>query len=166
MLFNVGDFIVHPVYGVGHLVKIEERQFSKEAASLYYQISWPKRQVWIPVAAQKAGGLRLVTARRELDRYRTVLKGQPTLLSKNYYQRRQELLNCLDQGSFQSVCEVVRDLTARSRHKRLSRTDGDTLRQTRQALCHEWATAAGLSRTEASQEIDALLLVTEPTSPA
>jgi CarD family transcriptional regulator len=164
MLFNVGDYIVHPVYGVGHLVKIEERQFSQEAASLYYQISWPKRQVWIPVIAQQAGGLRLVTARRELDRYRTVLKGQPAPLSKNYYQRRQELLDRLDQGSFQGLCEVVRDLTARNWAKTLSRTDGNTLRQTRQALYHEWATAAGVSNTEAIQEIDALLLVTEPAS--
>jgi RNA polymerase-interacting CarD/CdnL/TRCF family regulator len=95
-----------------------------------------------------------------------VLKGQPAPLSKNYYQRQQELLSCLDQGSFQSMCEVVRDLTAWSRHKRLSWTDGTTLRQTRQALYHEWATAAGVSNSEAAQEIDALLLVTEPASPA
>jgi CarD family transcriptional regulator len=166
MQFNVDDYIVHPVYGVGHLVKIEERQFSEEAACLYYQINWPKRQVWMPVVAQQAGGLRLITARRELDRYRTVLKGQPALLSKNYYQRRQELLSSLDQGSFQSVCEVVRDLTAWGKHKRLSRTDGVTLRETRQALCHEWATAAGVSNRAASQEIDALLLVTQHASPA
>jgi RNA polymerase-interacting CarD/CdnL/TRCF family regulator len=61
---------------------------------------------------------------------------------------------------------VVRDLTAWSKHKRLNRTDGATLRQTRQALYHEWATAAGVSNTEASQEIDALLLITKSGSPA
>ena len=166
MLFNVGDFIVHPTYGVGHLVKIEERQFAEEAACLYYQISLPKRQVWIPVAAQETSGLRLAASREELDRYRLVLKSRPTLLSKHYSQRRQELLERLDQGSFQGMCEVVRDLTARNWDQPLSRTDEDTLRQTRKTLYCEWATAAGVSTIEAIHEINALLLISKSDSHA
>ena len=38
MQFKIGTLVVHPAYGIGHIVKIEEKQFSqKKAARLYYQ---------------------------------------------------------------------------------------------------------------------------------
>ena len=35
--FKTGDFVVHPVYGVGHIVQIEERQFSGKEVRPYYK---------------------------------------------------------------------------------------------------------------------------------
>jgi RNA polymerase-interacting CarD/CdnL/TRCF family regulator len=147
---------------MGHLVKIEEKQFSEIGARLYYKITLPRSTVWIPVEAQATSGLRLVTARSDLDRYRNLLESRPVPLHKNYKQRHLELVSRLNQGSFQVVCEVVRDLNAWGRRKPLSRTDTVTLKKTQESLYQEWAMAAGVSVAEAIKEIKSLLQTTQP----
>jgi CarD family transcriptional regulator len=160
LLFKTDDFVVHPIYGVGQIVKIEEKEFAEQGKHLYYKITLPKRMIWIPVEAQNGGGLRLVTARTELDQYRTLLKSSPNPLDKNHHKRQQELEKRLEEGSFQALCEVVRDLTASDSQKRLAQKDASLLRKSRESLHQEWATAAGISLAEAIKEVDALLRVT------
>jgi RNA polymerase-interacting CarD/CdnL/TRCF family regulator len=155
--FNIGDVVAHPVYGICHIVTIEERQFSQEAACLYYQIALSKRQLWVPVAAQATSGLRLIITSLELDQYRALLEKQPAALPKNQYQRQRELLSRSKESSFQAMCELVRDLTAWRRHNRLNAIEAKTLQETRERLYREWAIAAGISVTKAISEIDTLL---------
>jgi RNA polymerase-interacting CarD/CdnL/TRCF family regulator len=162
MQFKVGDRVVHPAYGIGHIVNVEERQFSEKATRLYYKVMLPKRTVWIPVKPQETGGLRLVTAKSELDQYRNLLKSPPVPLETKHHLRHLELSSRLKQGSFQVLCEVVRDLTAWGWRKPLGPTDTTTLRKTRESLYREWATAADVSIVEAIKEIDSLLLTTQP----
>jgi CarD family transcriptional regulator len=157
MQFKTGDFIVHPVYGVGHIVTIEEKQFSEKGARLYYKITLPRRTVWIPVEVHAAIGLRLVTAKRDLDQYRNLLKSSPVPLHKNHHRRHLELISRLKQGSFQVLCEVVRDLTAWGWQKPLGPSDTATLQRTRESLFQEWTMAAGVPMTEAIKEVESLL---------
>jgi RNA polymerase-interacting CarD/CdnL/TRCF family regulator len=158
--FKVGDFVIHPVYGGGDIVEIEEKHFSEKGVCLYYQIAMLKSTMWIPVDAQAALGLRLATTKSELDQYRNLLRDHPVPLSRNHAQRYVELASRVKEGSFQVICEVVRDLTGSSRQKRLRQSDAAVLRKTRERLLQEWATAADISITEASKEIDRLLKVT------
>ncbi len=87
MQFKVGDFVVHPVYGVGDIVKIEEKRFSEIGARLYYEIALPRSTIWVPVEAQATVGLRLVTAKSDLDQYRDLLKSPPVPLNNDQPQR-------------------------------------------------------------------------------
>lgn len=161
MQFKVGDAVVHPIYGIGHIAATEERAFSEQESRLYYQVILPKRSLWIAVeGVQETSGLRLVTARGDLDHYRAVLRSRPVPLHKNHHHRRLELANRLKQGSFQAMCEVVRDLTAWGWHKPLGPTDSATLHKTRESLYREWANAAGISTVEAIKEIDSLMVAT------
>ena len=130
-------------------------------ARLYYQITLPRSTVWIPVEAQATIGLRLVTAKSDLDHYRDLLKSRPVPLHKNYKQRHLELVSRLNQGSFQVVCEVVRDLTVSGWEKPLGRSDAAILQKTRERLLQEWATSAGVSIGEAIKEINTLLRATQ-----
>lgn len=163
MQFKVGDVVVHPAYGIGHIVKIEEKQFSKKsAARLYYQVTMPDRNImWTPVEDQVSNGLRLVTAKSDLDQYRNLLKSHPVLLKKNRPQRYLELVSRLKQGSFQVTCEVVRDLTLSDWQKPLGITNKTILRKTQQKLYQEWASAADVSVAEATKEVDTLLRATQ-----
>ncbi|MCK6627161.1 MAG: hypothetical protein L6R45_18545 [Anaerolineae bacterium] len=158
MPFKVDDLVVHPAYGIGRIAEIEEKRFSEKEAQLYYKIIVAKRTVWLPVKVEETNGLRLVTAKSDLDRYRHLLKSQPVPLEKNHHRRHLDLLSRLKEGSFQGVCEVVRDLTAWGWRKPLGQTDTAMLQKTRLSLYQEWATAAGISTTEAIKEIDSLLL--------
>jgi RNA polymerase-interacting CarD/CdnL/TRCF family regulator len=157
MQFKIGDLIVLPGYGIGHLVGIEEKSFSEQGTRLYYKIALPKHTIWIPVEAYEVSGLRLVTVRSDLDHYRNLLKSPPVPLEKNHHRRHLELVSRLKQGSFQIICEVVRDLTAWGWRKPLGQADTALLQKARDSLYREWATAAGVSTIEAIKEVDSLL---------
>jgi len=160
MQFKIGDLVVLPTYGIGHIREIEEKSFSEQEARLYYKVALSKRTMWIPVEAHEVSGLRLVTLKSELDHYRNLLKSPPVFLEKNHHRRHLELVSRLKQGSFQMVCEVVRDLTAWGWRKPLGQTDTSTLQKTRESLYQEWATAAGVSLAEAIKEVETLLRAT------
>lgn len=158
---KIGDMIVHPAFGIGHIMEIEEKQFSEQGVHLYYKIARLKHTIWIRVETQEASGLRLVTAKSELDYYRDLLKSPPVPLNTDHRQRQLELGSRLQKGSFQGVCEVMRDLTAWKLRKPLGQADATILQKTRDSLYAEWATAAGISNTEAVKEIGSLLQATQ-----
>lgn len=157
MEFQVGDAVFHPIYGVGQVVAIADGQFSNNPGRMYYEITIGNSTVWVPVEAHATIGLRHVTTKRELSRYRTLLKSRPLHLENDHAKRRTAISNQLKEGSLQIVCEIVRDLTARSWNKRLTQVDMVTLRKAREKLVQEWAAACGVSITEANTEIDELL---------
>ena len=162
MSFKVGDFVVHPIHGVGHIVQIEKKRFSEEGTRLYYKVTLPKSTIWVPVEAQATIGLRLVTTKSELDHYRDLLKNHPAPPSDNHAQRHAKITLRLKEGSFQVLCEVVSDLTMAGWQKPLGRSDAAMLQKTRDKLLEEWAASAGVSTTEAMEEIDALLMTNQP----
>ncbi|MDX1523220.1 MAG: CarD family transcriptional regulator [Anaerolineae bacterium] len=161
MQFKVCDLVVLPSHGIGHIEEIEKKNLSEQGVCLYYKITLSKRTIWIPVETHEDSGLRLVTTNRELDHYRILLKSPSVPLGKNHRRRHLDLVGRLKQGTFQTICEVVRDLTASGRRKPLGRSDAALLQKTRQNLDQEWATAAGISTAEAIKEIDSLLLTTK-----
>jgi len=158
MLFKAGDRVVHPAHGVGDIVRLEERRLAEEETRLYYVVVADKSTIWVPVDAHQAVGLRQLTPKRDLARYRGLLKSHPSSLEKDQHKRRLEIADRLKQGSFQAMCEVVRDLTARGWHKPLNDADTTLLQKIRLDLCREWAAADGVSVAEALREIESLLL--------
>ncbi len=158
MEFKAGDSVVHPTYGVGQIVRLEERQLAEDEPRLYYVIVADKSTVWVPVNADPVAPLRKVTSKHEMERYRNLLKSNPMSLEKDPSKRRLEIATRLRRGSFQSLCEVVRDLTAVGWYGRINEGDAAFLLKARDNLSREWAAAAGMSVSKAIQEVDALLL--------
>jgi RNA polymerase-interacting CarD/CdnL/TRCF family regulator len=105
-----------------------------------------------------SNGLRKLTSRNELPRYRGVLRSRPTPLVGDYRERQLSLSERWKQSSFRARCELVRDLTASSWQKPLTESSGVLLRIAHDVLCEEWAAAEGLSLMDATQEVEALLL--------
>jgi len=163
MGFISGDDVVHPNYGVGNIVRLEERQLAEVETRQYYVLAFGKTTVWLPVQAGAASPLRRVTAPRDLDRYRTLLKSRPAALDRDYKKRRLDLNEQLAHGSFQVVCEVVRDLTALGWNKPMNELDASMLKKVRANLWQEWATSTGQALPEAITEVNALLQAGEQT---
>jgi RNA polymerase-interacting CarD/CdnL/TRCF family regulator len=157
MEFHSGDAVVHPNYGVGNIVRLEERQLAEANTRLYYVLAFGKTTVWLPVNAAGPSALRPVTAARDLDRYRTLLKSRPIELDRDYKKRRLDINEQLAHGSFQIVCEIVRDLTALGWYRPLAGVDASLLTKVRGSLWEEWATSTGQPLPEAIHEVTALL---------
>ncbi len=158
MQFKVGDFVVHLAHGPGRIVNLEKKHLLGAEARLYYEVATQKSSVWVLAENSAADTLRALIPKSDLDLYERILKHKPGALSKEYRLRQVELNERLKQGSFQSVCEVVRDLTAHGWRKPLSDSDAALLRRIHDNLCQEWATAAGITVSEATHQINTLLL--------
>jgi len=157
MEFRSGDDVVHPNYGVGNIVRLEARQLAETNMRLYYVLAFGKTTVWMPVDTNGSSALRLVTALCDLDRYRTLLKSRPAELDRDYKKRRLDINEQLAHGSFQVVCEIVRDLTALGWNKPITGIDASLLSKVRANLWQEWAASTGQPLPEAILEVTALL---------
>jgi CarD family transcriptional regulator len=157
MPFKAGDFIVHPTYGVGNIVRLEEKRLGEDRPRWYYVVVVDKSTLWVPVDDSNPVGLRAVTPKKDLDRYRTVLKSQPGALERDHNKRRTLINERVRQGSFLSLCEAVRDLSAQSWKRPLSEADLTLLQRLSNSLYREWAASANVPLPVATAEVQALL---------
>lgn len=156
MDFKVGDRVVHPQYGVGHVVKLEDREFESGVMRRYYEISIPGSTLWVPLD-QSTFGLRKLAVRSEIDRCREILSSRPQPLTEDARLRQSELSARLKVGTIVAHCEVVRDLSAFGAHKPISGTIAAFLRVAQDVLCQEWAAVEEITLAEAAAEISVLL---------
>lgn len=159
MEFKPGDDVVHPNYGVGRIVRLEERELAASGLRWYYVLAIDTATVWTPIQADGATTLRAVTRKEDLDQYRTVLSSRPTALDRDYKKRQLDFSERLAHGSFRVMCEIVRDLTALGWLRPAGETDANLLKKVQENLRREWAAATGQSLQEAIQEVEALLRV-------
>jgi RNA polymerase-interacting CarD/CdnL/TRCF family regulator len=158
MRFKIGDQVIHSNYGGGEIIAIEERQFDDtQAARLFYTVAINRSTVWVPVDEDGGTPLRLRATKKLLVRCRQVLKSQPNPLSDDKRQRYVDISSRTRQASFESLCEVLRDVTALGWPKSLVSTDAQIWRKINEAVCQEWAHAAGIPAADAQREITALL---------
>ncbi len=157
MEFRPGDDVVHPGYGVGRIVRLEERELAASGLRWYYVLAINTATVWMPIQADGSTTLRAVTRKEDLDQYRTVLSNRPTVLDRDYKKRRLDLIERLAQSSFQVMCEIVRDLSAFGWSRPMGEPDAALLKKVKDNLGREWAVATGQSDHDAIQEVEALL---------
>jgi len=156
MLFKIGDRVVHPQYGVGQVVKLDQREFEPGVMRRYYEISIPNSTVWVPLDLPTSG-LRKLTVRSEIVRCRKILVSHPSPLTEDARARQADLSARLKRGTISAHCEVVRDLYAYGEHKSLYGTIAAFFRVAQDVLCQEWALVEGITLSEAVQEIAFLL---------
>lgn len=157
LMFEVGEEVVHPQYGVGRIVKLEDREFERGSTRRYYEILIPGGStIWVPVDLLNSG-LRRLASRNDLVECREILKAQPAPLTMDGRVRQSELVTQLKQGTIAAQCEVVRDLSAFVAHKPAYGTIPVFLEAVRGVLNQEWALVEGISLMEAATEIGALL---------
>lgn len=157
MIFKIGDQVVHPHYGVGQVVKLEDREFEAGVKRQYYEISIPGGStVWVPLD-RLASGLRKLAAKNEILSCRKILQSHPSPLSDDARLRQSDLSTRLKQGTIAAHCEVVRDLSAYGPHKPINGNIAFLLQAAQTVLCQEWAMVEGITLADAVAEVDALL---------
>jgi RNA polymerase-interacting CarD/CdnL/TRCF family regulator len=154
---EIGDQVFHPIHGVGKVVAIKSLALDGAASRWYYEISLFHTTVWVLVDPHGIGRLRRITPRSELARYRALLKSQPSSLSDNFRDRQSDLNDRLKLGTFQAICEIVRDLSARRALKPLTDFESNLLKKTRDLLFQEWAATNSVTNSEAARSVEDLL---------
>lgn len=157
MAFKVDDRVVYPAFGVGRVAALVNRRFLEAEMRAYYEIVTLHSTAWVRVDDDAATGLRRLTHKAELAHFRGVLRGQPAVLNQDHRQRHLDLQSRFKRGTFQDMCEIVRDLSGRGWVKSLSEANSSALRKSRDGVLQEWAAANDVTLPEATAEINALL---------
>ena len=158
MPFKIDEQVVYPAFGIGRVAALVTKSFFEAESQIYYEVTGDRSTVWVQVDESAARGLRRLTRPDELAHYRDVVGSQPVSLNQDHRQRQVELRGQFKLGTMQGLCEMVRDLSARSWLKPLNEMDSRALRMSRDAICEEWAATENIPLPEASAELAGLLL--------
>jgi len=156
MTFKIGDQVIHPRHGLGQVTKLAIKQFVKGQKRPFYEIAFPGSILWVPLS-KSSSGIRKLNEKSELTKCRTLLKAPAKSLNPDFRMRLTELNNRIKEGTLKARCEVVRDLSAFNRKKHLSGLIASFFQSTLDVLYQEWSAIEGISKVEASKEIQTLL---------
>src|SRR5512141_1114608 len=146
--FNIGETVVHPQHGVGHIAKLENKEFERGKIRQYYEVSMPAGSIiWVPVDMASSGPRKLAP-KRDLERCREILKSHPLPLPQDGRVRQSDLVERLRRCTIAAQCEVVRDVSAFVSHKPAYGTITSFLEAILSALSQEWAEIEGISVME------------------
>lgn len=157
MDFREGDPVMHWTYGIGQVVRLEERAVAGET-TLYYSVRvGDDLTVWVPADSNLASRLRPPTTQSGFKRLLAILSGPGEPLPEDRHERRTRLLALLKDGRAESLCRVIRDLFAYKQAKSLNDNDQALFRRTQSVLLGEWRFVLSVTQAQAEDELHRLL---------
>ncbi len=156
MNFQIGDMVMHWTFGLGKVLGLEERVISGQK-TLYYEVKVRDLTVWVPADGNLKSRLRSPTPAAGFKKLFAILTGSRELLPENRQERKTRLLEQLSDGRAESLCRVVRDLSAYRQGKPFNETDQYFLKQVQNALLAEWGFSLSIPTFQAESELSRLL---------
>ena len=156
MDFNVGDPVMHWMYGFGHVVGIEEWEIA-ERNSLYYAISIRDLNVWVPDDDQLEFRLRAPMSKKKFQGLFAILTGHGEPLSTDRQERKTWLVEKMKDGQAASLCTVLRALATYQQEHQLNDHDQSVMKRSIEALLGEWIHAFAVPISEAERELHRML---------
>jgi RNA polymerase-interacting CarD/CdnL/TRCF family regulator len=158
MNFNKGDMVMHWTYGIGQIVNLEERDLAG-SKTLYYEVQVKDMAVWVPADNNVMSRLRTPTPKSRFQRLLAILSSPSEPLPQDRLERKTRLLELLQDGHPESLCQVIRDLSAYQKQlgKPMNDNDHMILKQSRNTLLGEWGFVLSITRAQAELELHRLL---------
>jgi RNA polymerase-interacting CarD/CdnL/TRCF family regulator len=160
MKFHDGDTVMHWTYGLGQIIRLEERNLSG-LKTLYYAVKIRDMTVWVPSDDELQHRLRLPTSKVGFKELIAILSNPGEPLPDDRQERRTRLLELLRDGRTQSLCQIIRGLHAYRQVRPLNESDQGILKQARSAVLGEWEFVLSLTPAQAEHELHHSL-VSEP----
>jgi RNA polymerase-interacting CarD/CdnL/TRCF family regulator len=157
MDFLMGDPVIHWTYGLGRIVRLEERAFSGEK-TLYYVVQIRDFTIWVPADAKVMSRLRSPTPEREFSKLFAILREPGGFLPDDRLERKTQLVEELKGGKVEAVCRVIRDLSSFRQRKPLNDNDKLVLKWASDSLLGEWGFSLSIPLAQAQLELNSLLM--------
>jgi RNA polymerase-interacting CarD/CdnL/TRCF family regulator len=158
MNFHKGDTVMHWTYGIGQIVNLEERELAG-SKTIYYVVQVRDMTVWVPADSKVGSRLRSPSPKPQFQRLLAILSSPSEPLPEDRLERRTHLLELLKDGRLESLCLLIRDLSAYQKQQTRPMNDNDQmiLKQTRNTLLGEWAFVLSITHAQAEHELHRLL---------
>jgi CarD family transcriptional regulator len=154
--FRVGDDVIHWAYGLGKIIQLDEKVLSGQSGK-YYVVQIINLTLWVPMTESGQCCLRYLTPAREFPNLFSILSGPGEPLSLDRNERRMQLTQRLKDGSLESICRVIRDLTFYKQTRKTNESDSSILEHSRKLLLNEWSVALSIPPQQAERELKKLL---------
>jgi CarD family transcriptional regulator len=156
--FKTGDKLLHPLYGAGTVVAIEEQRDNGTVRE-YYVIELVRGtgRLLTPVDRAEEVGLRKPISKKDRAKLLKILSGTPTRLQEDYPKRRKKIKDTLREGSFVEIGQAVRDLAWRKSEGDATMGDRRLLKRAKEVLAEELAASDGVARDEAMERIEGVI---------
>ena len=158
MNFYKGDMVMHWSHGIGQIVNLEERALAGSKA-VYYVVQVRDMTVWVPADSKVGSRLRPPTPKGRFQRLLAILSSPSEPLPEDRLERKTHLLKLLQDGRPESLCQIIRDLSAYQKHlgKPMNDNDQMVLKQARNTLLGEWGFVLSITQAQAEHELYRLL---------
>lgn len=155
-LYPEGSWIVHNNYGVGKVVRLEEKHL-EGSANLYYRVEGNNGTFWVPADHPDSERLRSIASRKKMESAIQSLGETPQPLDSNHIQRKAQIKEVLSSGSIHAIAGLVRDLTAFSSGRKLGIPEQEMLESLKGRLVAEWSLVMGVDSHTARAVLERIL---------
>ncbi len=155
--FQIGDQVIHWVYGLGEIIQLDEKVLSGKS-SKYYVVRMSNMTLWVPMNEAGEHHLRLPTQAKDFKKLVNILASPGETLPPDRHARRMYLTELLEDGTLASICRVVRDLEHYKKENRTNEYDHSILERARGSLVTEWSVALSKPVGEVEHELNELLV--------
>lgn len=156
MAFQVGDQVIHWVYGLGEIIRIDEKILAGKSGK-YYVVQIRDLTLWVPINAAGENCLRFPTPAKDFRKLFGLLSSPGESLSTDRYMRKTQLTELMKDGTLESICRVVRDLMHYKQTNKINENDNTILVRAKNFLLNEWSVALSVPVQQAERELTNLL---------
>lgn len=156
MDFHVGDKVVHWVFGLGEIVRLDEKELSGSKVD-YYVVRVADLTIWVPRSGTSSTSLRFPTPPGDFQKLFEILGATPEPLPIDRFERRTHLLAQMRDGTLKSICRVVRDLSYYKQSNKMNDVDTTVLERAQKFLFNEWQTALSVPNWQVERELKHML---------
>lgn len=162
--FRRGDAVMHWTYGLGNVVRLENRELLGQK-TLYYAVQVGDMTVWVPNDAQLSTRLRRPSTKAQLPKLKGLLSKPGVTLPQDRHERKTILLEMLKDGRAESLCKVIRSLVVFAKTHPLNDNDQALLKRAQTALLAEWSHALDVTPAQAEMQLHKLIGIAVPAAP-
>lgn len=158
MSFHKGDMVMHWTHGIGQIVDLEERALAG-LTTIYYVVQVRDMTVWVPADSNAGSRLRPPTPSDRFEQLLHILSSPSEALPEDRLARKTHLQERVQEGTPESLCQVIRDLHAYQKQlgKPMNDNDQMVLKQSRNTLLGEWGFVLSITHAQAEHELHRLL---------
>jgi RNA polymerase-interacting CarD/CdnL/TRCF family regulator len=155
-MYEVGDWLVHLIYGVGQVEKLETRPV-RGIKQLCYRVRTDNGTFWLPVDNADNQRVRPIAAPKRIQRALEVLRKAPQKMAANFQTRRKRIRKVSLDGDLRTDLKLVRDLNGRHLRKGLNSTEREAFDSIIKRFLKEWSLSRGIEIQEAHMKLNRFL---------
>ncbi|MCI9157623.1 CarD family transcriptional regulator [bacterium 1xD42-67] len=157
-MYQIGDKVVHPMYGAGVVDSIVQKLVGGVLRD-YYILELPNRSmvVMVPTENCEEIGVRPVVDEEQADRVLAAIPEIQVEMTANWNHRYRENMERMKSGDLFEVARVIKGLTIRDQDRGLSTGERKMLHSAKQILISEIVLSKSVSYESAEEELNIAL---------